>query len=123
MTSVLTDDISVWPSGLARATCWLPILPAGARDILHHHGLAELGRQPLGHEAGDDVGTGARRERHDELDRLIGPGEGGLEGERRGREAGGEGQELAAAHGALKQPRLLPVDTTYARFTYESLVL
>ena len=27
MTSVLTDDISVWPSGLARATCWLPILP------------------------------------------------------------------------------------------------
>ena len=27
MTSVLTDDISVWPSGLARATCWLPMLP------------------------------------------------------------------------------------------------
>ena len=27
MTSVLTDDISVYPSGLARATCWLPILP------------------------------------------------------------------------------------------------
>lgn len=27
MTSVLTEDISVWPSGLARATCWLPMLP------------------------------------------------------------------------------------------------
>ena len=83
-------------------------IAAGARDILHHHGLAELGRQPLGHEAGDDVGTGARRERHDELDRLVGPGEGGPEGQGRGREAGGEGQELAAAHGALKQPAGYP---------------
>jgi hypothetical protein len=27
ITSVLTDDIKVWPSGLARATCWLPMLP------------------------------------------------------------------------------------------------
>ena len=56
-------------------------IAAGARDILHHHGLAEPGRQPLGHEAGDDVGAGAGRERHHELDRLIGPGEGGLEGQ------------------------------------------
>src|SRR5260370_4737038 len=27
MTSVLTDATSVWPWGLARAPCWLPILP------------------------------------------------------------------------------------------------
>ena len=92
-------------------------IAAGAGDVLHHHGLAEPGRQPLGHEAGDDVRTGAGRERHHKLDRLIGPGEGRLECQRRDREAGDDRQELAAAHGAIEAARVFVVDTTCTRFT------
>ena len=43
MTSVLTDDISVRPSGLARATCWLPILPVAPATFSTTTGWPSLG--------------------------------------------------------------------------------
>ena len=43
MTSVLTDDISVWPSGLARATCWLPMLPLAPATFSTTTGWPSLG--------------------------------------------------------------------------------
>ena len=123
MTSVLTDDISVWPSGLARATCWLPILPRAPATFSTTTGWPSLG----------DSRSATKRAM------MSGPVPGvngttsliGWSGQAKAaRTASGaaarpasEGQELAAAHGALKQPPALSVDTTYARFTYKSLVL
>ena len=43
ITSVLTDDIRVWPSGLARATCWLPILPEAPATFSTTTGWPSLG--------------------------------------------------------------------------------
>ena len=43
MTSVLTDDIRVSPSGLARATCWLPILPEAPATLSTTTGWPSLG--------------------------------------------------------------------------------
>ena len=43
MTSVLTEDIRVRPSGLARATCWLPILPEAPATFSTTTGWPSLG--------------------------------------------------------------------------------
>ena len=43
MTSVLTEDIRVSPSGLARATCWLPILPEAPATLSTTTGWPSLG--------------------------------------------------------------------------------
>ena len=43
ITSVLTEDIRVSPSGLARATCWLPILPEAPATLSTTTGWPSLG--------------------------------------------------------------------------------
>ncbi|MPM72548.1 hypothetical protein SDC9_119524 [bioreactor metagenome] len=45
---------------------------ARARAVVHHHGLTELLRQILRDHARQNVGGAARRERHDDGDRLAG---------------------------------------------------
>ncbi len=45
---------------------------AATATVLHHHGLAQLAAQRVGHGAADDVGGAARRERYDQADRLVG---------------------------------------------------
>ena len=91
------------PVGLGARDLLAADIARGAGDVVDDDRLAEPGRQLLRHEAGDDVGTGARREGHDDAHRLVGPGEGGP-GARQ--DAGGEGQEGAAMHGRHSISRL-----------------
>ena len=61
----------VWPSGVALAAAWPPMLPpAPAR--LSTDGLAQLSRQRLADDAGQDVGGAACGEGHDDGDGLGG---------------------------------------------------
>jgi hypothetical protein len=50
----------------------------GAALVLDHHGLAEFLAHALRHEARDDVGGAAGRERNDDADRLVGVLVGGM---------------------------------------------
>ena len=46
----------------------------GAWPVVDDHGLAQQRAQPLGHHARQDIGSAARRKRHDQLDGPCGPG-------------------------------------------------
>ena len=48
-------------------------IAAGAGAVLDHELLAEPLTKLLRHDAGDNVGAAAGRERHDQMDRPLGP--------------------------------------------------
>src|SRR6185312_1640176 len=90
-----------------------------AAAILHDDGYAQGLRERLSHRTGDDVRRASRRERHDEVDRLLGPVRLREEGERDGCEGGSEqpGELHRAissgakgiATGAGTEPRRAPI--------------
>ena len=72
MTNVLTVMSSVWPSGSARAACWLPILPLAPGLFSTMTGLLPALLDLLAEQAREDVDAGAGRKRHDDGDGPLG---------------------------------------------------
>jgi hypothetical protein len=65
------DDLRAAPGARRRRD---PDIAAGAAAVLDHELLAELASELLRHDAGDDVGRAAGRERHHQADGLGGIG-------------------------------------------------
>ncbi|MNS99637.1 hypothetical protein D3C72_1340450 [compost metagenome] len=76
-----------------------------ARLVVHHHRLADLGRQPLADGARQEVRAAAGGVGDDPADRLGRVGVGGMRGgggqHRQGQRANGQALEVEAGHGGL----------------------